>query len=94
MKKVELFQVKEEYQRDYGFLRYDTLMKYGGLDVDRYETTYSCERPDDYDVEKAFVEFNIERPIDFTGYSMSVGDIIKIGDEIQYCDSFGFKRLF
>ena len=44
-----------------------------------------------------FMKFNIDRPEDFTGHSLSVSDVIalKKQDEVKYyfVDSFGFKEL-
>ncbi len=44
-----------------------------------------------------FFRYNGNRPLDFTGHSLSVGDILalKQGDVVSYhyCDSFGFREL-
>ena len=41
-----------------------------------------------------YTRFNIDRPEDFTGRSLSVSDVIVVHQEGQdiayYCDSFGF----
>ena len=48
-------------------------------------------------LEQTFEQFNLQRPADFYGHSLSVSDIIAIkrGPEVtyHYCDSFGFKQL-
>lgn len=48
-------------------------------------------------LEQAFVQFNTDRPADFTGHSLSVSDIVAIkrGPDVtyHYCDNFGFKEL-
>ena len=48
-------------------------------------------------LEKAYEQFNIQLPPDFTGHSLSVSDVIAIkrGSEItyHYCDTIGFKEL-
>ena len=48
-------------------------------------------------LEQAYQQFNIQRPADFTGHSLSVSDIVAIkrGSEVSYhyCDSIGFKEL-
>ena len=49
------------------------------------------------DLEDVFHKFNVEKPIDFTGLSLSVSDIVEILDEenkgAYFCDSFGFKKI-
>lgn len=44
-------------------------------------------------LENLYEIFNINRPSDYHGASMSVSDIIVLDDEYYYCDSFGFKKL-
>lgn len=48
-------------------------------------------------LEQAFVQFNTDRPADFTGHSLSVSDIVAIkrGPDVtyHYCDNIGFKEL-
>ena len=48
-------------------------------------------------LEELFTIFNVHHPIDFTGYSLSVGDIIAIRNldtvEFFFVDSIGFKKL-
>lgn len=49
------------------------------------------------DLEDVFHKFNVEKPIDFMGHSLSVSDIVEILDEenkgTYFCDSFGFKKI-
>lgn len=44
-----------------------------------------------------YTRFNIERPEDFTGHSLSVSDVVVIRQNGQetahYCDSFGFSEV-
>ena len=48
-------------------------------------------------LEQIYVEFNLHRPADFTGHSLSVSDIVALKQEgvvsYHYCDSIGFKEL-
>lgn len=93
MKKVVLYQVKEEFVRDFGFMSYEMLKKYGGFDFDHYKKIYESEREDDYTEDSAFHEFNVNHPKDFKGHSMSTGDIVVIDNKALYCDSFGWKLV-
>lgn len=92
MKNVVLYQVKKDKIHEFGFLNYNSNIKYNGsINIDNYEKTYECERDDDYTENSAFDEFNINHPEDFKGYSMSTGDIVVIDGKALYCDSFGWK---
>ena len=48
-------------------------------------------------LEQIYVEFNLHRPADFTGHSLSVSDIVALKLDgvvsYHYCDSIGFKEL-
>ena len=70
---------------------------------DSYEMVYTGPLPDkqnddDHTVlEDLFIRFNLQRPEDFHGHSLSVSDVVvlKREDEIRsyYTDSFGFEQL-
>jgi len=50
-------------------------------------------------LEHLFHIFNVDRPTDFWGHSMSVSDVIELNNtktnetKFYYCDSFGFKEI-
>ena len=44
-------------------------------------------------LEALYTKFNMERPADFKGHSLSVSDVVVIKDKPYYVDSFGFKEL-
>ena len=48
-------------------------------------------------LEQIYVEFNLHRPADFTGHSLSVSDIVALKQDgvvsYHYCDNIGFKEL-
>ena len=51
-------------------------------------------------LESLYVKFNADRPYEFCGRSMSVGDIVMLGDgerlenrEYWYCDTFGWQKV-
>lgn len=48
-------------------------------------------------LEKLFYIFNVDRPSDFYGRSLSVSDVVRLSDENErnnyyYCDSFGWSE--
>lgn len=71
------------------------------FDFSIYDEVWCGEEPDDYDnLEGIFDVFNLCRPQDFHGHSLSVSDIVQIiGSDLEkngyyYCDSFGWKKLY
>ena len=81
--------------RDYRFEPYESLQE-AGLAVDRqnYDLVYTAPLDGKTTLEDIFHTFNLDRPADFTGHSLSVSDIVVLnrgGDtKAYYCDSAGF----
>jgi hypothetical protein len=52
---------------------------------------------DTNDLEAIWTKFNTSRPAGYTGYSLSMSDVIELydgaGSEFHYVDRFGFKRV-
>lgn len=71
------------------------------VEADRYDFVYvgkiEFDRPFDFLLEEIFRQFNLNRPDDFYGHSLSVSDVVVLehnGDRTAYfVDSFGFKKL-
>lgn len=65
--------------------------------AENYELRYDCERPDSDNLETIYAEFNINRPADFTGHSLSMSDVVVVtrGDTTKcyYVDTVGFKEV-
>lgn len=94
-----IYQLKGgEETRDYRFEPLDRLQA-AGLSADRanYELVYTAPLSSLDTLEDIYRRFNIERPADFTGHSLSVSDIVVLrqGDKetAHYCDSFGFAEV-
>jgi len=64
-----------------------------------YEKVYNMEITEDEFsnkdniLEHLFHELNINHPKDYTGRSLSVSDIIQLGDEYYYCQPVGFMKV-
>ena len=71
-------------------------MQEAGLAIDRqnYDLVYTAPLDGKTTLEDIFRTFNLDRPPDFTGHSLSVSDIVVLnrgGDtKAYYCDSAGF----
>ena len=76
-----------------------------GVTESRYDLVYSGElstalaahRTPEAILEGLYIRFNLNRPDDFRGHSLSVSDVIALNlngqTECYYTDSFGFFRL-
>lgn len=95
--KYKLFQVKSNLTRTYGFVGLSLLIEHGGgVNLDNYDLVYEGTINETNKVailNDLYYLFNQERPEDFTGRSMSVSDIIQLGNEYYYCDSFGWEKV-
>ena len=84
--------------RDYRFEDYESLQE-AGLAVDRqnYDLVYTAPLDGKTTLEDIYRTFNLDRPADFTGHSLSVSDIVVLTrsgkEEAHYCDSFGFTPV-
>ena len=96
----EIYQLKSSDEtRDIRFQSYEDIAKTGKKpDFANYEKVYSGELAEDKrdigeKLESLYTKFNIDRPVDFKGHSVSVSDVISIDDKAYYVDSAGFKPL-
>ena len=74
-----------------------------GIPVEKsnYTALYTGELPTSETsmgmLEQIYVNFNLQRPADFTGHSLSVSDIVALKQDnvvsYHYCDSIGFREL-
>ena len=44
-------------------------------------------------LEDLFYKFNMERPEDFRGHSLSVSDVVSLEGKLYYCDSCGWVEI-
>ncbi len=96
--------VEHERTRDYRFMPMAQLQA-AGLTIDRanYEAVYTADLPDAQGkqlstiLEDTFYRFNMERPEDFYGHSLSVSDVValKLNDvvSVHFVDTIGFQEL-
>lgn len=94
-----IYQLKDgDATRD---LRFEPLeqVKAAGLRVDRenYELVYTAPLSDTDTLEDIFVRFNMDRPQDFTGHSLSMSDVIVLhrGEQetAHYLDRGGYTEV-
>ena len=98
-KRYGIYQISSgQEERGYQFLSLETAKEMGfTVDGKDYQMVYSERLRDATTLDNLFERFNIERPNDFTGHSMSVSDVIIMnrGGRLTayYVDSFGFTEL-
>lgn len=98
--KFRILQLKfNNKTKDCRFLDYESAIKNKpDLSVRDYELTYegSCEsegKPDYEVLDHLFYIFNMKRPDDYKGHSLSVSDVIMLNDTYYYVNTFGYKML-
>ena len=90
-----------EETRNLTFVSFEELSAQGKVpERQNYNLIYTAllsDLPGARDLESAFEKFNLDRPADFSGHSLSVSDIlaVKRGGEVSYhyCDSIGFQEI-
>ena len=94
-----IYQLKPgDSTRDYRFEPLDAIRN-NGLSVkpENYELVYTAPLTAKDDLESIYTRFNVDRPADFTGHSLSVSDIVVLHqdgkDTAHYCDRFGFSQV-
>jgi len=82
------------------FERWEWLIKYdGGFNFQDYKQVYEGEtnldeKFDDITIlDNLFTKFNLNHPEDFHGHSLSVSDVVILGDKMYFCDNFGWKEI-
>ena len=96
---VAIYQLKPDAPHGLRFERFDSLKE--PPDQLHYECTYALSAnpdiPRDQLLEQQYQTFNIDRPMDFTGQSLSVSDIVALKRNglisYHYCDWAGYKEL-
>lgn len=94
----KIHQIKDIESTDYAFRGYDPKkFKYSDYEC-RYEGEFDAEVKTLTEIcDIIFHVFNMRRPEDFKGHSLSVSDVIEITTDITtsfyYCDPFGWQRI-
>ena len=92
--KYKIKQIKDIGNCEYAFRHYNWCKE--KINLDDYEVVYEGElyypeMPNA--LEELFEIFNIRRPEDFKGRSMSVSDIVEVDGKNYYCDAAGWVEL-
>ena len=98
-KQFGIYQITaRDQEHDYRFMNLDFAKRHG-MEVNRadYELVYTAPLTEKDTLEAIYERFNIQRPADFTGHSLSVSDVVVLNDgksiKACYVDSIGFAEL-
>lgn len=95
----DIYQLKDiEETRDIRFMAMDYHeMKGVPVSKENYELVYTGELKEGMSLEDIYTKFNIDRPADFTGHSLSVSDVVVLhqGGEntSHYVDVVGYREV-
>lgn len=94
-----IYQLKPgDATRDYRFEPLDAIHR-NSLSVkpENYELVYEAPLTEKDNLESIYTRFNVDRPADFKGHSLSVSDIVVLHqdgkDTAHYCDRAGFSEV-
>lgn len=98
-KQFGIYQITaRDQEHDYRFMNLDFVKRHG-MEVNRadYELVYTAPLTEKDTLEAIYERFNIQRPADYTGHSLSVSDVVVLNDgksiKACYVDSIGFAEL-
>lgn len=98
-KQFGIYQITErDPEHNYRFMGLDYVQK-KGITVSRadYDLIYTAPLTEKDTLDGIYERFNIQRPADFTGHSLSVSDVVVLNDgstvKAYYVDSIGFAEL-
>ena len=94
---IKIHQINFDRDKDaVAFESFDRLPK--GFDISIYDEVWSGAVAAN-DLEDVYRIFNVDKPEDFTGHSLSVSDLVEVieSDEVKngiyFCDSIGFRKV-
>ena len=95
-----IYQIKKGL-KDWQYYAFEPLDRLKGhnrkVEFDNYSKIYTGTLAENESLEDVYARFNVNRPDDFMGHSLSVSDIIVIKDNGQekayYCDTWGFAGV-
>ena len=92
--RYRIYQVNRDHYRDVAFRWYEDVKRdLGEPKRGWYDLVYSFESEDQLSPDMLYQKFNLARPDDFKGHSLSVSDVVMMDDGCWYCDAFGWVEL-
>ena len=97
--RFEIYQLKDDPVNAKLLFSSYSMVHADGMTINRnnYELKYSAPLTPETTLDSIYMDFNIDRPADFTGHSLSVSDIVVLHrngqDTAHYVDSIGFADV-
>jgi predicted nucleotidyltransferase len=97
--RFSIYQLKDdEALKDMRFEGLESLKKENKvINRDNYDAVYEARLKPDTTLDDLYFQFNMDRPLDFMGHSLSISDVIVLHkdgeDKAFYVDRFGFTEL-
>ncbi len=94
-----IYQLKLGQETDeYLFQPYEALQEKGlKVTPEHYEKVYMAPLSEEQNLEEIYMEFNVMKPDDYRGRSLSISDVVVIHeareDTAYYCDLVGFREV-
>ena len=94
-----IYQINETTDAGVYMFESKAYMERMGIELtrDKYDLVYVGEWTPELDLEKIFTKFNIDRPADFKGHSLSMSDVVLVHENgentAHYVDTIGFAEL-
>ena len=97
LKSCRIWQLKPDVDVMMKFIGYEEMTRrFGELNPENYDPVYDGQIETN-DLEEIWTKFNNQHPHGYTGYSLSMSDIIELydhtGSEFHYVDRFGFRQI-
>lgn len=97
LKNVRIWQLRPDVDIRMKFISFDELYRNFGLpELSNYERVYDGAA-DTNDLEALYLKFRDQNPSGFTGYPMSISDVIELydnqGSSFYYVDRRGFRQV-
>ena len=95
--RVQILQLKNIKDTDYSFMAFEYAINHG-FKLNDYKQVYDDEfifdnLSTETILDKLYMRFNINHPVDFRGHSLSVSDIVILDGVKYYCNPLGWKEL-
>ena len=97
--KYEIYQIKDLENCPYSFRGWRTAQfKYNPEDYEKvFEGNVGIDEEGESGIidalERLYYVFNVAHPTGYQGRSLSVSDVVKLGDDYYYVDIVGFRKI-
>lgn len=99
IKSITILQLKNDNEsRSFLFMPLESVEKNPNFGLACYNEIYQSEVITDHEdtediLDDIYFDFNMRRPKDFKGHSLSTSDMVKMDDKYYYCDSYGWQEV-